>query len=100
MANMNVTYHDMADAAGKLQGFERQIQDELRQAQSLVQNLVSAGFVTDAASKAFDASYNEFTNGATKVIDGMQGMASYLTNAAQKLQDTDQALAQGLSGGH
>ena len=100
MANITASFHDMQDAAGKLQSFEQQIQDLLKQAQSLVQNLVASGFVTDAASKAFDHSYSEFTTGATKVVDGMNGMGQYLTQAANTLQETDQKLAQGLGGGH
>lgn len=98
MANISVTYHEMADAAGKLTSIESGIQDQLRQAQSLIQNLVSAGFVTDAASKAFDHAYNEFTQGATKMIDGMNGMAKYLNNAAQQMQATDESLAKGIGG--
>jgi len=100
MANIQASYHDMNDAAGKLAGFEGQIQDTLKQAQSLVQNLVAAGFVTDSASKAFDDSYNEFTRGATQLIAGMNGMGKYLTTAASTLQETDQKLAQGIQGGH
>lgn len=96
MANLQVSYHDMSDAAGKLQSFEQQTQDVLKQAQSLVQNLVASGFVTDAASKAFDHSYSEFTTGAAKVIEGMSGMGQYLTQAANTLQETDTKLAQGL----
>jgi len=98
MANLQVSYHDMSDAAGKLQSFEQQVQDMLKQAQSLVQNLVASGFVTDAASKAFDHSYSEFTTGAAKVVEGMQGMGQYLTQAANTLQETDQKLASGLGG--
>lgn len=98
MANMNVTYHELEDAAGKLKSYEQQIQDQLKQAQALVQNLVATGFVTDAASKAFDHSYSQFTQGAQQLIQGMDGMGSYLTKAAQTLQQTDQQLAQGIGG--
>lgn len=98
MANMNVTFHEMQDAAGKLQSYENQIQDQLKQAQSLVQNLVSAGFVTDSASKAFDHAYSQFTQGAQQLIEGMNSMGKYLTNAAQTLQQTDESLAKGIGG--
>lgn len=100
MANMNVTYHDLSDAAGKLQGFESQITDNLHQAQALIQNLVATGFVTDHASKAFDQAYSDFTKGASQMIQGMGEMGKYLNNAASTLQDTDARLAQGLGGGH
>ena len=98
MASINITYQDMQDAAGKLGTFESGIQDQLRQAQSLIQNLVSSGFVTEAASKAFDHAYANFTQGAQKMIDGMNDMGKYLTNAAQTMQQTDEQLAKGIGG--
>jgi WXG100 family type VII secretion target len=98
MANINVAYHDMQDAAGKLAGFEAQIQDQLKQAQALVQNLIHSGFVTDLASKAFDTAYSNFTHGAAQLIEGMNEMGKYLTNAAQAMQETDHRLSQGIGG--
>jgi WXG100 family type VII secretion target len=98
MANINVSYHDLQDAAGKLQGFEAQIQDELKQAQALIQNLIHAGFVTDLASKAFDEAYSKFTQSAQGLIGSMNDMGKYLTNAASTMQETDQKLAQGIGG--
>jgi WXG100 family type VII secretion target len=98
MANMNVTFHEMQDAAGKLQSYEGQIQDQLQQAQALVQNLVSAGFVTDSASKAFDHAYSQFTQGAKQMLEAKTHMGKYLTNAAQTLQQTDESLAKGIGG--
>jgi WXG100 family type VII secretion target len=98
MANITVSYHDLQDAAGKLAGYEGQIQDELKQAQSLVQNLIHAGFVTDQASKAFDDAYSRFTSSAQGLIASMNDMGKYLTNAAATLQETDQKLAQGIGG--
>jgi WXG100 family type VII secretion target len=88
----------MQDAAGKLKSYESAIQDQLRQAQSLIQNLVNTGFVTQAASKAFDTAYSNFTQGATKMIDGMNEMGQYLNNAAQTMQQTDEQLARGIGG--
>ncbi|MBW8803943.1 MAG: WXG100 family type VII secretion target [Catenulisporales bacterium] len=96
MTNMNVTYQDMRDAGHQLQNYETGIQDQLKQAQALVKNLVAGGFVTDQASKAFDEKYAEFTNGATQMIDGMTGMVQYLNSAADALEHTDSSLAQAI----
>jgi len=98
MANIQVSYHDLQDAAGKLATYEGNINDQLHQAQSLIQNLVSTGFMTDHASKAFDHAYSEFTQGATKMIAGMNDLGKYLNNAAQTLQQTDESLAKGIGG--
>jgi len=96
MANVNVTFEDMRSAGHQLTTYEQQITDTLKQAQALVKNLVSGGFVTDQASKAFDEKYHEFTTGASQMMEGMDGMAKYLDSAAQSMQETDQGLANAL----
>ena len=95
--NLSVTYQDMRDAGRQLTTFQHQIQDQLRQAQALIKNLVGGGFVTDQASKAFDAKYDEFTKGASQVIDGLNGMNQYLNSAAEAMEHTDQSLAQAIN---
>ena len=93
MANINVTYHEMSDAAGQLTSGEHQISSDLDRLQALITNLVNGGFVTDQASKAFDDSYQKFTTGAKQMMQGLDGMAQYLNKAAQAMQDTDTSLA-------
>lgn len=93
MANLNVTYGDMTNAATQLTNGEHQISSDLDRLQSLITNLVASGFVTDQASKAFDDSYQQFTNGAKQMMQGLDGMANYLNKAASTMQDTDTQLA-------
>jgi WXG100 family type VII secretion target len=93
MPNLNVTYQDMVDAATKLAGGRQDIDSKLRELKAQVDNLVNGGFVTERASKAFEASYSEFNDGITKTIEGLDGMSDYLNKAAQALQDTDSQLA-------
>ena len=97
MANLNVTYGDMQDGARRLQNGQQDIEAKLTELQSLVQSLVAEGYVTDKSSKAFDAAYSEFNDGATKTIAGLEGMSSFLNQAATAMQDTDTALASALS---
>lgn len=96
MANLNVTYDDMRDAAKRLSSGEDEIKAKLDQLKSLVNSLVSGGYVTDRSSVAFSNSYQEFTDGATKTVSGLTGMATYLTKAADALSQTDQDLASAL----
>ena len=56
----------------------------------------SSGYVTDSSSKQFQASYEEFTAGATKMIAGLNGMSQYLNSAAKAFQETDSQLASAL----
>lgn len=96
MPNMNVTYQDMHDAASRLGQGEDDINSKLTQLKSLVDSLVSGGYVTDKSSVAFNNSYQEFNDGATKTISGLSGMAQYLNKAAQALEQTDSDLANSL----
>ncbi|MDR1213028.1 MAG: WXG100 family type VII secretion target, partial [Propionibacteriaceae bacterium] len=59
MANVNVTYDEMRQAATTLESGESDINSELTRLQSYIQNLVSSGFVTDAASVSFNDAYNQ-----------------------------------------
>ena len=93
MANVNVTYQQMEDAAGRLTNGRTEIDGMLGQLQSLVEQLVADGYVTDSSSKNFQASYDEFTQGAKKTIEGLDGMAAYLNQAAATFRDADTQLA-------
>lgn len=98
MANMNVTYADMTQAAGRLNAGKDDIVQKLNELQSLVNNLVNSGFVTDTASGAFHESYQKFTTGTTQAVSGLDGMSQFLNRAADTLQNVDSQLAQGISG--
>jgi WXG100 family type VII secretion target len=98
MANMNVTYGEMTDAANRLTTGKDDITSKLHELQSLVNNLVNGGFVTDSASGAFHTSYEQFTKGTTDAVSGLDGMSQFLTKAADALQNLDQDLAKGIGG--
>ncbi|GLY04410.1 MULTISPECIES: WXG100 family type VII secretion target [Actinoplanes] len=96
MANVNVTYQEMRDASNRLNSGREEILSKLSELKNLVNNLVNGGYVTDSSSKQFDESYNEFNEGATKVIGGLEGMGKYLTTAADTFQQADDELAKAL----
>jgi WXG100 family type VII secretion target len=87
MPNLNVTYGEMQDAATRLVNGEQDITSKLRELKALVD------YVTDQSSVAFGNSYQEFNDGATKTIEGLEGMSMYLNKAAEALQQTDTELA-------
>jgi WXG100 family type VII secretion target len=94
--NVNVTYGEMQSAARQLQAGEQTIEGDLAKLKRLVDNLVTGGYVTDASSKRFEASYTEFNTGATKMIQGLTGMGQYLDAAVKAFHDTDTQLAASL----
>lgn len=96
MANVNVTYEEMKGAGNRLKAGRQEIEANLQQLQRLVADLVCGGYVTDTSSKAFQASYDEFTHGATQTITGLDGMAAYLSTAADAFRGADEQLASAL----
>jgi len=96
MPNVNVTYADMQSAANQLRNGESQIEGDLATLKKLIDNLVASGYVTDSSSKQFEASYTEFNTGATKMIQGLNGMGQYLDSAAKAFGETDAQLAAAL----
>jgi WXG100 family type VII secretion target len=94
--NLNVTYGEMQSAARQLQAGEQTISGDLARLKRLVDNLVAGGYVTDASSKHFEASYTQFNTGATKMIQGLNGMGQYLDAAVKAFSETDTQLAASL----
>jgi WXG100 family type VII secretion target len=98
VANVNVTYAEMQSAANQLRAGESQIEGDLAKLKKLVDNLVAGGYVTDSSSQQFEASYTEFNQGATKMIQGLNGMGQFLDAAAKAFHETDAQLASALKG--
>jgi len=98
MANLNVTYDQMQTASTRLRSGQADLEARLGELRDLVAQLVQDGFTTSAASAAFDASYEQFTVGARTAVGGIEGMAQFLTGAAEALQSTDEQLAARFAG--
>ena len=97
MANMNVTYAELEQVASQLQSGQGELEGILARLQSLVEQLFSAGFQTDQASGAFQASYSEFTQGAQSAVQGLTGMSQCWSKAQQSMSELDSSLASGLN---
>ncbi|MCL2395823.1 MAG: WXG100 family type VII secretion target [Acidimicrobiaceae bacterium] len=93
MSDMNVSYGRMREVAQKLTSGHEEIVTQLSQLKAQVDDLVQSGFVTDSASKAFESSYTEFNNGVTQTIEGLDGMSSFLVQAANTLEEEDRRLS-------
>ncbi|UEJ82161.1 WXG100 family type VII secretion target [Brachybacterium halotolerans subsp. kimchii] len=93
MPNLNVTYSDMRDASSRLRSGQSELESKLQELKSMIDNLVSSGYVTDKSSVAFQSAYTEFNDGASKTIQGLEGISAYLDKAAEALESTDSELA-------
>ncbi len=98
MANVNVTYAEMTDAANRLSAGKDDLTSKLHELQSLVHQLTGSGFITDEASGAFRDSYDQFTKGTGDAVNGLDGMQQFLRKAADALQNVDSQLAKGIGG--
>jgi len=92
MTNVNVTYEEMRNAATRLETGEEDLNAKLAELQAFIQNLVSTGFVTDAASVSFNDAYQKFTSNTKTGLEALSSMAAYLRTAATTLEETDQSL--------
>jgi WXG100 family type VII secretion target len=97
MANVNVTYEQMKSQATNLKNARIEIEGTLSKLIGEIQALISEGFVTDSASGQFGTSYDEFSKGVSKTIEGLDGMAGYLDSAADTFQNVDTELAKALA---
>ena len=56
MSNVNVTYAEMQSAATRLNSGEHTIKGDLTKLQTMINQLVQGGYVTDTSSKQFEQS--------------------------------------------
>jgi WXG100 family type VII secretion target len=96
MANVTVTYDDLRTQATHLRTGQASIEEQLSRLKGQIDNLVASGYVTDSSSKAFGATYGEFSTGASTTIAALDSMARFLENAAETLQAADEQLAASL----
>ncbi len=98
MANLNVTYDDLRDTANRLKAGQGDLQQKLTELSNLVQNLTAQGFQAEQSSAAYRDSFEQFRTGTSQAIDGLEGLANFLTSAADALQQTDEGLANAIRG--
>ena len=98
MANLNVTYDELNDAAARLRAGKDDLQSKLAELSNLVQNLTASGFQAEHSSAAYRDSFEQFRSGTSQAVDGLEGLASFLNSAADALRQTDEGLAAAIRG--
>jgi WXG100 family type VII secretion target len=88
-----VDYQELQRSASQLKTGEQDIESQLGRLKSMIDSLVASGFVTDQASGKFQQSYDQWNNGAKNVIQGLQGMSSFLEKAIAQHQQLDSELS-------
>jgi WXG100 family type VII secretion target len=98
MANLNVTYQDLRDAAKALTGGRDDLDHKLTELSNLVNTLTANGFQAEQSSAAYRDAFENFRSGTSTAIGGLEGLSSFLVQAADALEQTDQGLASGIRG--
>ncbi|WP_166865928.1 WXG100 family type VII secretion target [Salinibacterium sp. ZJ70] len=98
MANLNVTYDELNDAAARLRAGKDDMQSKLAELSNLVQSLTASGFQAEHSSAAYRDSFEQFRSGTSQAVDGLEGLASFLNSAADALRQTDEGLAAAIRG--
>lgn len=93
MANVNVTYQELEDAARYLLAGENDLKSKFTDLKSRIDQLTSSGFVTDQASGTYNETYTQFTNNMNQAVSALDQLSQFLLHAAQTLQSTDQQLS-------
>lgn len=96
MANLNVTYDDMNQAAIRLDAGKADLERILHDLKSVVDGLTASGFQTELASGAYLETYEKFTSGTIQAIGGLEGLSTYLRKAAEAMASTDAELAKAI----
>ncbi|MGP4044743.1 WXG100 family type VII secretion target [Streptomyces sp. 2A115] len=96
----DLTYAEMEKEAGKLLKDMDRLHTELDTIDDRIRTLVdNGGYTTQKGSSAFEESFKDFTKGAKKTIEGLEGMSKFLTKAKEAYENLDEQLARGVKGG-
>lgn len=96
--NVSVNYDQLDSVSKRLKGGQTEVEQKLMELKNAVDELVNSGYVTDQSSKAFQSSYQEFHDGISKTIAGLEGMSGFLEKAKNTFSESDSGLAAGLKG--
>ena len=93
MANVHVDYQELQRSSSQLKSGQQDVEGQLGRLKTMIDGLVASGFVTDRASGKFQQSYEQWNSGAKNVIQGLQGMSSFLDKAIAQHQQLDTELS-------
>ncbi|GAA2555196.1 hypothetical protein GCM10010435_27190 [Winogradskya consettensis] len=97
MANLSITYSDMEDSAKRMSSNKEEIDSRLTECKSIVDQLTTAGFVTDQASGKFDEVHTEFNTSAGQVMETLTQLSEWLNKAVEAMREMDTELAGSLN---
>jgi len=98
MSTTTITYDDLDTTATFINGQRSDILVMLQETQRRVAALTAGGFQTQTASNQFQVSYDDLNKGINDAVGALEGMATFLTEAAKTYREVDEGLAAGIRG--
>jgi len=98
MANLKVSYDEILAKADQLDRERDDVDNQLKSMEAQVQALTQDGYVTDQASGALNAHYEQFTSSATETIAHVTEVTQLMRQSVQLMQDTDAQMARAAGG--
>jgi WXG100 family type VII secretion target len=98
MANIQVDYESVRSTATAMGRAQTDMEGQLTSLKTLIDNLVTSGFITDQASGRFHQAYTDWDTGTRQAITGLAGMSKFLSDAITQHQQLDSTLSQAITG--
>ena len=96
--NITVGYEGLQQAANQLRSGKQDLVTTLRDLQSVINSLTSAGFKTRVASGRFGPHYKQWDQATQQLVGSLDDISRAIQEAQQKHESADQALAEGVGG--
>ena len=98
-ATHHIDFEEVRRSAVQLKKAKEEVEGRLKTLKSMIDGLVTKGFVTEKATAKFQESYRQWDTGAKNVMAGLEGMSGFLEKAIAEHQQLDTKLTQSTGGG-
>ncbi len=95
--DLNVRYAAMTDAARQLRDGETTLDQTVTGLATLITNLTTEGYVTSESSIAYAQTFEDYKKNLGTAIGALEGLASFLEQAAKAFGDVDTSLKTAIS---
>jgi WXG100 family type VII secretion target len=94
--SITVGYEGLQQAAQQLRSGKDELESTLRDLQSVIDGLTSAGFKTRVASGRFGQCFRQWDSSTNQLISSLDAIARAIRDAQQNHEQTDRSLAEGV----
>lgn len=91
MSEIKLRADEARDMAQHVRDEANEAKDQMEGLRSYLSNLSDS--FTGQTATAFDATFNDWKQGADQMLDGLEQLGQFLSDAATTIEDTDQQIA-------